>query len=286
MMRGMRLGLCFAIGLGSSACSADHHVARGRAALEAHQLGEAERLFRKALDRDSSHVAALAGLGWTYHLAGQRNAARSAFARCVDLSAEHAECLRGLGSLALAEGQISVARDMLGRARAVAPDDPKVLSSIALMELTTGDAEVAEAAYQELVARFPLNAAYRLGLAEAVLRTGRPQDTLTVVQDALSLADTPKRYRAMLWQLQARALIAASGGREDPNDCPGTAPAVREWLDAADAAVAHADSLGVALPDIPAVRRQILRRRAVLDGLCPVAAPTASELLAPSENPP
>jgi len=286
MSRSFRPALWLAIGLGIVACSADHHATKGRAALESHQLGEAERLFRKALDRDPSHLDALAGLGWTYHLAGQRNAARSAFARCVDLSMEQAECLRGLGSLALAEGQLAVARDMLARARAVAPDDPKVLSSLALMALTTGDAKKAESAYEELVARFPLDAAYRLGLAEAVLRAGRPQDALTVVEEALAVADSPKRYQAMLWQLQARALIAASGGREDPNDCPGTAPAVREWLDAADAAATQAGLLGVNLPDLPAVRRQILRRRAVLDSACPMAAPTAAEVLAPPESEP
>ena len=267
-------------------CSADHHAEKGRASLEAHQLADAEQSFRKALDRDPDHLDALAGLGWTYHLAGQRNAARSAFARCVDLSNEHAECLRGLGSLALAEGQLAVARDMLARARAAAPDDPKVLSSLALMELSTGDPAAAEKAYEELVARFPDDAAYRLGLAESVLRDGRPEDALTIVEAALRLPDTPKRYQAMLWQLQARALVLASGGREDPEDCEGTAPAVRQWLDAADGAVVHAGSFGIDLPDLPAVRRQVLRRRAVLDANCPLAAPTAAEVLAPDESAP
>jgi len=268
------------------ACSADHHAEKGRASLEGHKLADAEQSFRKALDRDPDHLDALAGLGWTYHLAGQRNAARSAFARCVDLDSEAAECLRGLGSLALADGQLSVARDMLGRARAAAPDDPKVLSSLALMELSTGEPEAAEKAYQELVARFPGDAAYRLGLAESVLRDGRPEEALTVVEAALKLTDTPKRYQAMLWQLQARALVLASGGREDPEDCAGTAPAVREWLDAADGAVVHAGSFGVDLPDLPAVRRQVLRRRAVLDANCPVAPLTAAEVLAPAESTP
>ena len=150
-MRALRAVICsFAF----VACSADHHAEQGRQHLEAHRLADAEQSFRKGLDRDPDHLEALAGLGWTYHLAGQRNAARSAFARCVDLNAEQPECLRGLGSLALAEGQLAVARDMLGRARAAAPDDPKVLSSLALMELTTGDPSAAESAYADLVARF------------------------------------------------------------------------------------------------------------------------------------
>ncbi len=268
-----------------AACSAEHHVARGQAALEAHELAGAEQAFRRALDRDPQHVEALAGLGWTYHLAGQRGAARSAFARCVDLNAEAAECLRGLGSLALAEGQPGVARDLLGRAQTAAPDDPKVLSSLALMNLGLGELELARERYRELVRRFPEDAAYRMGLAEAILRMEQPTEAIEVVETALKLQGTPVRYQAMLWQLKARALVAASGGREDAENCADTAPPVRAWLDAAQGAVEQAERLGVGLPDLPAVRRQVLRRRAVLDGNCPMGSPTASEVLAPESVP-
>lgn len=266
-------------------CSAEHHEAEGRAALERHDLMVAEQSFRRALDRDPRHVNALAGLGWTYHLAGQRGAARSAFARCVDLQAENAECLRGLGSLALAEGQPGIARDLLGRAQAAAPDDPKVLSSLALLSLGLGDVEMAMERYDELVRRFPDDAAYRMGLAETLLRLERPLETIEAVETGLALPNTPVRYQAMLWQLKARALVAASGGREDPEDCQNTAEPVRVWLDAAQMAVDKAQQLAVGLPDLPAVRRQVLRRRAVLDANCPVAPPMASEVLAPESTP-
>jgi len=266
-------------------CSADHHTESGRAALEAHDLATAERSFRSALDRDPRHVGALAGLGWTYHLAGQRGAARSAFARCVDQDPEAAECLRGLGSLALAEGQPGVAKDLLGRARAAAPDDPKVLSSLALLDLTLGDPESARTRYDELVRRFPNDAAYRLGLAECALRMGNATEAIESVEAALALPGVARRYQAMLWQLKARALVAASGGREDAERCDETAPPVRAWLDAAEGALDQAESLGVGLPDLPAVRRQVLRRRAVLDATCPLGSPTASEVLAPESSP-
>lgn len=269
----------------TAACSADHHVAKGNEALEAHQLSAAEQAFRTALDRDPGHVEALAGLGWTYHLAGQRGAARSAFARCIDVAPEAAECLRGLGSLAMAEGQPGVARDLLGRARAAAPDDPKVLSSLALLSLSLGEVEAARQRYDELVRRFPNDPAYRLGLAEATLRKGDATEAIAIVEAGLALSGGPVRYRAMLWQLEARALVAASGGREDPERCAETAPPVRAWLEAAEAAVAQAEQLDVGLPDLPAVRRQVLRRKAVLDATCPLASPSASEVLAPESSP-
>ena len=278
--RGIVLLLLWCLG-----CSAEHHEAQGRASLEAHDLAAAEQAFRRALERDPRRVNSLAGLGWTYHLAGQRGAARSAFARCVDLAPENAECLRGLGSLALAEGQPGIARDLLGRALAAAPDDPKVLSSMALMNLGLGDVEKARERYDELVRRFPDDAAYRMGLAEALLRLEQPMQTIEEVESALGLPGTPVRYQAMLWQLKARALVAASGGRENPDDCASTAGPVRAWLDAAQMAVDRAQQLGVGLPDLPAVRRQVLRRRAVLDANCPLGSPTASEVLAPTSSP-
>ena len=79
-------------------CSADHHAEQGRVALDAHDLAAAEQAYRKALDREPSHAEALAGLGWTYHLAGQRGAARSGRAWVHPLLSRHPESFApGLG---------------------------------------------------------------------------------------------------------------------------------------------------------------------------------------------
>ncbi len=185
----------------------------------------------------------------------------------------------------MAEGQPGVAKDLLGRAHASAPDDPHVLSSLALLDLSLGDTAAAGQRYDELVRRFPDDAAYRLGLAECQLRSDAHTDAIETVEKALVLKQVPKRYLAMLWQLKARALVAASGGREDGERCEETAPVVREWLDAAVAAVDRAEAYGVGLPDLPAVRRQILRRRSILDSICPIGVPAASAVLAPESSP-
>jgi prephenate dehydratase len=73
----------------------------------------------------------------------------------------------------------------------------------------------------------------------------------------------------MLLQTQARALVAASAKRVDPENCASTAEPVRAWLDAADQAVSIADSLSVALPDLPVVKRRIRNQRARVSELCP-----------------
>ncbi len=162
------------------ACSADHLVERGHSALDRHDLPEAERSFRRALSREPRNPAALAGLGWTYQVAGQKTAAFGAFDQCAKVAPESAECLRGLASIAMGGGDAARARELLTRAEGLAPDDPKVQSSLALFDVATGDLDAGLARYQRLVDRLPQDGEYRLGLAEAQLRKGeaRPPSPL------------------------------------------------------------------------------------------------------------
>jgi hypothetical protein len=89
----------------------------------------------------------------------------------------------------------------------------------------------------------------------------------------LRLSDTPVRYLARLHLLQARALVAESAGRVDPENCAATANPVLQWLDAAEQALTRAENTGVLPPDLPAARRLILRRRGVVEDKCPPPAP-------------
>ncbi len=266
------------ISLGAG-CSADRDAAAGQAALDAHQLSEAERAFRSALDRDPNHPGALGGLGWTYQLAGQRDAARASFRRCVDLAPGRADCLRGLASVAMADGELAQARGLLGEAKAAAPDDLRVEASLALLSLAQGEVERAAERYAALVVLAPESADYKLGLAECRLRQGEPLEALRLVDEALAAPEARARPRAMALQLKARALVGATSGREDPADCAGSAPPLRAWLDAAVEAADAAEAVGVGLPELPAVRRLINRRRAAIDAVCPPELPAADDLL-------
>lgn len=263
------------------ACSADRVAERGRVALAAHELADAETWFRRALAKDAGHAGALAGLGWTYNLAGQRAAALDAFRRCNELAPEAVECLRGLASLEMAAGRYDGARRRLDEARALDPDDPGVESSTALLLMVTGDIDGAAARYERLVARRPDAGEYRLGLAEARLRQQRPDEAMQIAREGAGLGGTPVRYVALLWQLYARAAVQASAGLEDPERCEETAPPIRAWLAAADDALDQAAATGVPLPDLPATRRLVARRRAILRDACP-EAPTP---LLPAEEP-
>ncbi len=250
-------------------CSAEHYTEKAKVAVDAHKLARAESLYRKALARDSSHAPALAGLGWTYLLAGQVDAARGSFDRCRVVDPTSTECMRGRASVASADGNSKLAQSILEQAIGVDPHDAGVLSSLALQELVLGDLVAAEARYKQLIAREPGMAEYRLGLAEVRIRQDREVEAVEVVEAALALESVPIRYQAMLHQTQARALVAATADRVDPERCEETAAQVRVWLQAADRAVTLAESTKVQLPDLPVVRRLLLRRHAAVDAACP-----------------
>ena len=250
-------------------CSAEHYADKGQRALDSHQLPDAERHFRAALSRDARHADALAGLGWVYLLAGQRDAALSAFKRCVEVDPSSVDCLRGRSGVASAQGNPRDARQWLEQALVIAPYDGGVQSSLALLDLAGGDIDSAIERYERLVSRFPDSSEYRLGFAEACLRKKEYQKALAIIDEGLQIKGGPVRTRAMLLQTQARTLISASGKRVDGSRCAETAPVVREWLAAADQAIGLAEATGVALPDLPTVRRRLKRQQVRLGDTCP-----------------
>ena len=248
-------------------CSSDTDA--GQQALRTHDLAGAEAAFRRALARSPDDAEALAGLGWTYLLAGQIGAASGTFSRCALAAPAEAECLRGQSSVALAENNVPRARGLLMQAQQLAPEDPKVLSSVALLELLSGELTVAEDRYRQLVRRYPEEAEYKLGLARLLMRTGRYDEVRELTTAALALEETAVRYRSMLWVVHAQAIVASTAGRDDPARCAETAPPVLAWLDAAETALDNAEVTGVKPPDLAKVRRQVARRRAAVQDGCP-----------------
>lgn|GEM_PF-880573 len=281
------LVLLVLLGLGGVAAlvvesqDAEHLAARGRQALDDNDLPRAEARFRQALARDPVQIGALAGLGWTYLLAGEPEAAQAAFERCGELAPDQAECLRGQASVDMAQGQPTKARVLLVKALQLAPDDPKVQSSMGLLELSDGDIAGGAARYESLVARFPDDAEYHVGLVEARLRQKRLVEALSLVDRALALEDTPVRTVATLYLQRARVLVASVADRADPQRCAETVPPLLAWLDAADHAVQAAADTGVRLPTQGDVQRAVGRSRGMVQDACPgfdpgevVAAPS------------
>lgn len=250
-------------------CLGGNQTEVGRAALDAHDLAAAEGAFRAALDREPDNISALDGLGWTYLLAGQREAAAGAFERCVELAPTNGDCLRGRASVAMASDNLPLARAMLLKAQEFDPDNPGVIASVALHDMLGGRMTVAEEKYRLLVTRYPEGAEYRLGLARLLMRTDRHEEALTLLDEALTLPGTPVRYQSAIWVLRAQAMLSMSSGLEDPQRCAETAPAVLAWVDAAEQSLVASEATGVTNPELARIRRTIKKRRGVVEEICP-----------------
>lgn len=251
----------------------DHQVERARQALDAHDLAAAEAGFRAAAALDPLHLGALEGLGWTYQIAGQQAAAEAAFQRCVEIDAAALACHRGLASVQMGKGELGKAREILDRAEAIDAADPKLQASRGLLELAEGEVDRGAVRYEALVARFPDEAEYRVGLAEARLRQRRLDEALEVVDEGLTVRDAPTRTRALLSLLRSRILVASVVGRIESlrgsPDCEESAIALRAWLDAADESLSAARGTGVRLPTQNEVGRLIGRARGSIEDACP-----------------
>lgn len=256
--------LLFACGAGALVERADGALARG-------DLPAAEAGYREALRRDPSRAEALYGLGWTYHLAGQRDAARDAFTQLTRMHPDSALGFKGLGSVAMKEGNAPLAREQFKAALERAPGDRKIRQSLALLELSGGNATAALTTFDALIAEEAGRPEFHQGRAEALVALGRGEEAVSAADRARELASDP-RTRAATTLTRVRAILAASAGRVDARDCAGTAGAVLQWLDAADLGLDEVEASGVPIEESKALRREVRRRRGNVEDLCPAVA--------------
>lgn len=263
----MRAGLALLLVL-LGGCGVKGDLAEGRRALDRGDLVTAEAAYRHALDRAPDEPEALYGLAWTWHLAGQRDAARGAFQQLVSLHPDSPLGYKGLATVLLSDGNVAAARAQLEEARQRAPGDPTLDHSLALVELSAGDGAAALGLFEGLLAKEPERSEFLQGKAEALIRLDRGEDAVPVARAAEEHATTPKQ-RVLAQITRARALLSATGRRVDPKDCSGTAPPVFTWLDEADRVLDDAEAAGMDAPELVETRRMVHRRRAAVDDACP-----------------
>jgi tetratricopeptide (TPR) repeat protein len=250
------------------ACGVAADIRAGDRALADGDLAAAESAYRRAVEGEPTNADALYGLGWTYHLADQQDAAREAFDLCVAAHPDAASCWRGLGSVAMSAQNPSLARQRFEKALTVAPDDRRARHSLALLDLVAGDAEAALKQLDGLVAEAPEQAEFHQGRAEALLRLHRDEEALAAARQAVGNAEGA-RLQAVTRLTLVRALLAASAGRVDARDCAHTALPVHAWIDEADRLVGEVETGGVRVPELAAVRRAVRKRRGETDEACP-----------------
>lgn len=251
------------------ACSVASRVEKADQALRAGDLAQAEERYRAVLDRSPEEADALYGLGWVYHLNGDPGRAREFFKRCVRVAPEDARCVRGLGSVAMSEGNPAQARSYYDDALKIAPNDARVLSSLGLLLLSQGLEDDALPHLLRAAQLQPERGEHHYNLAEAYFRKAEYQEALNAIDTGLGKGASEQRFVGLMLELRALVLVRMTSGRVDEADCAGTAPPVLAWLAAADTDLDRAEALGIPLPNLPAARRQVHRRRSKVTEKCP-----------------
>lgn len=265
------LACCLLLAMGSTimGCGAETQARRARKAMERKDWPAAEVSWQKALIQRPDDVQFLYGLGWTYHLSRQELQAKALFDSCVRLAPESHLGYKGLGSVALAEGNLSEAEAQLERALSFSPDDPAILNSLALTRMRGGRLDEALGLFERLSVEHPDLLEPAVGHAEALLRAGRSPEALVILDSILASGDREPHELAILYQTRARVLLDRSTGRVDRDRCTETALPVLVWLDEADADLRRAEETRIDVPEIPAIRRMISRKRTIIGELCP-----------------
>ncbi len=105
------------------------------------KLTEAERLFKKAVEKDPTNANAWNGLGWSQQNQGKPLSAKVSFERCLEIQPKHAAALNGLGWIAKGQGKTDEAIGHWEKAVAAAPSATAALNGLATtyMELKQYD---------------------------------------------------------------------------------------------------------------------------------------------------
>ena len=239
-------------------------------ALLRHDLAEAERLYREAIQKDVRNEVALAGLGWTYHLALERDNAASYFTQCLTLNPTNVECIRGRASVILSQGDILLAETWVDRAMQIDPGNADVQVTKALLLLAKGEISEARVLLEKVVTAYPTDSKYWLPYVESLLREGQTLKAKSKVEEALQLPSAPRRTTAMLWMVRARILL--EGSAQNQHDCT-QADKASLWIDEASRSLDEAKKTGVEIPNLAMVDEQLQRRRLDLRSKCPEMLP-------------
>ncbi len=156
----------------------------GQAYAALHRPSEAARMFRRALDSDSTDLTALNGLGLAMLDLRAFDLAAGNFKRCLAIDPTSYSCADNLGATYLEMGKDDDARAILTRATALAPERAEALVNFGFLADSQGDWKGAVAWYVRALALSPFarDAYFDLGLeyeqhrlfdqAEAVLVKG------------------------------------------------------------------------------------------------------------------
>jgi Flp pilus assembly protein TadD len=233
---------------------------------------EAEAAFLRALELRPDYPEALSNLGGTLQAVGRRSEAMERFRKALMLGSQNPEVLSALGEACLAAGDLDAAEGEFGRLLTMDPASSRALAGLAGVQaartraasasecvrigaesLERDDVGTAETAFRQALAGSPENSDALKGLAEALVRTRRPEQAIPILEGLAAIsgadADLLNSYGVALRET-GEARKAAEQFRRAVEIAPDHRKAV------ANLALALAD-IGNAAEAVPLCRRAL-----------------------------
>jgi tetratricopeptide (TPR) repeat protein len=203
-------------------------VEEGTAALVADDRKTSEQIFRKILQQDASHVAALCGLAAVSLAADKADDAERLLRHALKQSAHSPLALRGLGQALVVLGRLEEAEAAARRLIKIEPKNPQSWITIANVSTRLMRQEEALAAYEQAARLKPDEVRLRMSIGHVQKTLGRRAESEASYKAALaidpglaeaywSLADL-KNYTLADTEVETMQRLLTSDKRERSNE--------------------------------------------------------------------
>ena len=162
-------------------------VLRGERLLAEGKLGEATRVFEKALADDPNDARAWLDIGLAREAAGKFGSAEKAYRRAIEVDDNFAEAFNNLGVLMRENGKLPEATTMLERAVALDPQLAAARFNLGLAYEEQGKLAEAEGEYLATIDLLPGDPVPRINLSMMLLDMERPEDAAVQLRAARPL---------------------------------------------------------------------------------------------------
>jgi tetratricopeptide (TPR) repeat protein len=163
------------------------HVEEATAALVADDRKTSERIFRKILQEDASHVAALCGLAALSLAADKGHDAERLLRHALKRSAHHPLAWRGLGQALAALGRLEEADAAARRLVKIEPENPQSWITMASVSTRLMRQEHALEAYEQAARLQPDDVRLRMSIGHIYKTLGRRNDSEAAYKTALAM---------------------------------------------------------------------------------------------------
>jgi tetratricopeptide (TPR) repeat protein len=160
---------------------------QARAAHQAGDLRQAERLYRRLLEAEPTDAEAWRLVGAALHGQGRPADAEAAFREAVRLRPESAEAQLGLAAALAAAGRRGEADAAYRRVLRLQPGHADALARLGLLLAEQGDLDEAVAFLRQAARARPADPTARHNLGVALAQQGKPQEAAQELEEAIRL---------------------------------------------------------------------------------------------------